>query len=146
MPTFFLMRQTSICFHQRRPFSPKKICPIRQNCPNVIFPVRVKSRSQYVVSLSYFKASSHIKLQTPTRLLKLGAQELVPGLTMFCQLSLDQGKLPTDWKTANVSPVFKKGNRLSPVNYRSISLTSVSCKILEYVIHSSCLILKHMTF
>ena len=70
-------------------------------------------------------------------LLKLGAQELAPGLRMFYQLSLDQGKLPTDWKTANVSPVFKKGNRSSPANYRPISLTSVSYKILEHVIHSN---------
>ena len=53
----------------------------------------------------------------PTRLLELGAKDLAPGLTTLYQLSLDQGKLPTDWKTANVSPAFKKGNRSSPANY-----------------------------
>ena len=35
------------------------------------------------------------------------------------------------------SPVFKKGNRHSAANFRPISLTSVSCKILEHVIHSN---------
>ena len=75
--------------------------------------------------------------KVPTRIQKLGVQELAPGLTMFYRLSPDQGKLPKDWKTANVSPVFKKGNRLSPANYKPISLTPASRKILEHVIHNN---------
>ena len=40
-----------------------------------------------------------------------------------------------DWLNANVSPIFKKGNILHlPGNYRPVSLTSVSCKILEHII------------
>ena len=97
--------------------------------------VTVRGVFKLLQGLKPHKAAGPDKV--PTRLLKLGAQELAPGLTMFYQLSLDQGKLPTDWKTANVSPVFKKGNRSSPANYRPISLTSVSCKILEHVIHSN---------
>ena len=42
----------------------------------------------------------------------------------------DTGALPTDWKLANISPVFKKGSRSDPSNYRPISLTSVPCKIM----------------
>ena len=33
-----------------------------------------------------------------------------------------------DWLSANIIPVFKKGNRSTPANYRPISLTSVTCK------------------
>ena len=97
--------------------------------------VTVRGVFKLLQGLKPHKAAGPDKV--PKRLLKLGAQELAPGLTMFYQLSLDQGKLPIDWQTANVSPVFKKGNRSSPANYRPISLTSVSCKILEHVIHSN---------
>ena len=72
----------------------------------------------------------------PARLLKTAADELAPGLAHLFQISVDNGKIPLDWKTALVTPVFKKGNRSDPGNYRPISLTSIACKILEHVIHS----------
>ena len=34
----------------------------------------------------------------------------------------------------NISPIFKKGNKHLPENYRPVSLTSVSCKLLEHII------------
>ena len=40
--------------------------------------------------------------KVPTRLIELGAQKLTPDMTKLYQLSLDQGKLPSDWKTATV--------------------------------------------
>ena len=42
-------------------------------------------------------------------------------------LSLKMGKLPNGLKTGNVSPIFKKGDRLNPGNYRPVSLPSVVC-------------------
>ena len=45
------------------------------------------------------------------RLLKTAADELAPGLAHLFQISIDNGKIPLDWKTALVTPVFKKGNR-----------------------------------
>ena len=39
--------------------------------------------------------------------------------------------------TASVTPLFKKGDRNNPTNYRPVSLTSVCCKILERSIHSN---------
>jgi len=51
---------------------------------------------------------------------------------------LDQGVVPPDWKEANVTPLYKnKGDKTSPENYRPISLTSLTCKILEHVVHST---------
>jgi len=50
---------------------------------------------------------------------------------------LDTGQVPTDWKQANIVPIFKKGDRSLPANYRPVSLTSITCKVLEHVIHSS---------
>ncbi|GAB0181560.1 mitochondrial enolase superfamily member 1 [Grus japonensis] len=43
---------------------------------------------------------------------------------------LESGEVPTDWKLANVIPIYKKGMREDPGNYRPVSLTSVPGKIM----------------
>jgi len=48
--------------------------------------------------------------------------------------SLQSGQVPKDWKLANVTPVYKNGQRNMPNNYWHISLTSQACKILEPII------------
>ena len=55
-------------------------------------------------------------------------------LAIIFQTSLDKMSLPNIWKTANVSSIFKKGDRSDPSNYRPISLTFVACKIMESII------------
>ena len=55
-------------------------------------------------------------------------------LAVLFQKSLDTGIVPNDWKLADVAPVFKKGDRKLPSNYRLISLTPLICKVLESVI------------
>jgi hypothetical protein len=59
----------------------------------------------------------------PGRLLKETAKEITPALTFIFKAFINQGKIPSDWKTAIVAPVFKKGDRGQPSNYRPISLT-----------------------
>lgn len=49
-------------------------------------------------------------------------------------MSLGKATLPKDWKTGKVCPVFKKGDKYSPANYRPVSLTSVLEKQLEHII------------
>lgn len=44
------------------------------------------------------------------------------------------GRLPDLWKSSIVTPLFKKGDRHLPSNYRPISLTSNLCKCMEKVI------------
>ena len=78
----------------------------------------------------------------PSRLLKEVASELSPSVTVLFNVSLQQGNIPDDWKKALVTPLFKKGNRNNPVNYRPISLTSVCCKLLERIIYSN--IISHL--
>jgi len=38
--------------------------------------------------------------------------------------------LPSDWKYANITPIYKKGLRSDPGNYRPVSLTSIVCKLM----------------
>lgn len=71
------------------------------------------------------------------RLLRELATELAPPLRMLFQRTLDDGKIPDDWKEAVVTPIFKKGRKDSPGNYRPVSLTSVICKIFETFIRDA---------
>jgi len=70
----------------------------------------------------------------PNRVLKQCAKHLAPSMSLIFQLSLDTGTLPEDWRNANISSIFKKGDRHAAENYRPISLTSVPCKLLEHII------------
>ena len=65
--------------------------------------------------------------------LKQCSEELYKPLCVIFQKSVDEGVLPHDWKTANVTCIFKKGDKSDPSNYRPVSLTSIVCKILEKI-------------
>ena len=73
----------------------------------------------------------------PAFMLKNTAEHLSPYLTRLYQLSMDQGSVPEDWRTANIVPVFKKGEKHTAANYRPVSLTSITCKLLEHIVHST---------
>jgi hypothetical protein len=78
------------------------------------------------------KASGPDNIQN--RILKECAKQLAPGLTSIYQKFIHTGTLPREWLNANVSCIFQKVDKHAPENYRSVSLTSVSCKLLEHVI------------
>jgi hypothetical protein len=48
--------------------------------------------------------------------------------------SFAAGVLPKEWLLATVTPLYKSGDKLDPVNYRPVSLTSISCKVMEKII------------
>ncbi len=66
--------------------------------------------------------------------LKEAKHEIVDSLKTVFNLSLRQGSVTDDWKAANVTSIFKKGDRNTSGNYRPISFTSVVGKILESII------------
>ena len=80
------------------------------------------------------KASGPDKI--PITILKKTAIAITPVLSFIFQQSLDTGEIPQDWKNANVVPIFKKGDRTKPENYRPVSLTAVISKMLEHIIVS----------
>jgi len=78
----------------------------------------------------------------PAYVLHHCAAEIAPILTVIFSQSLNTGEVPSDWLRANVVPVFKKGDRHDPSNYRPISLTSICCKVMEHILCHS--IMKHL--
>ena len=68
------------------------------------------------------------------RILKELANELTTPLTIIYNKCIDKGTLPSQWKEAIVTPIFKKGCKSDPSNYRPVSLTSVVCKVMERII------------
>ena len=65
----------------------------------------------------------------------------IPLLTIM-KKSLMTGNLPDDWKLTDVSPIFNKGAKYLAENYRPISLTSISCRILEKIMKNK--IMNHL--
>ena len=52
-------------------------------------------------------------------------------IALLLNKTMEYGKIPTEWKQANVSPISKKGQKHLAENYRPISLTSIVCKLME---------------
>ena len=65
------------------------------------------------------------------RYLRELASELAYPLKILFDLCIKKGKIPSPWKIAEVRPIFKKGSKSEPGNYRPVSLTSVICKVFE---------------
>ena len=72
--------------------------------------------------------------QVPIRVLQAAVDILSHPLKVIFTKSLEYSVVPQDWRDANVTPIFKKGAKDQPGNYRPVSLTSVVCKIFEKVI------------
>ena len=68
--------------------------------------------------------------------LKLGCEELTPAITHIVNLSIGESSFPSLWKTSKVVPLFKKGDTVSPKNYRPVSLLPITSKILERVVYN----------
>ena len=58
----------------------------------------------------------------------------VTSVTQLFKKCASSGKIPSQWKEANVTALYKKGSKRDPLNYRPVSLTSIVCKLYEKLI------------
>lgn len=65
---------------------------------------------------------------------KEAAPLLLPLLSRIFSYFFSTGSIPSVWKHALVSPIYKTGSRKIPSNYRPISLTCTASKLMECVI------------
>ena len=113
-----------------------------------VIPYRLKSligwshrlKPYRLKSLNPHKAAGPDKMN-PLLLREL-ADIIAPVITRLFRASLKQVTTPKAWKEAHVTPVFKKGEKYMPVNYRPVSLTSILCKQMEHILSSQ--IMRHL--
>ena len=70
----------------------------------------------------------------PPYFIKHGISSLIFPLSLIFNCSLALSDVPKQWKISFVIPVYKKGNKHNPLNYRPISLTSGFSRIYEHII------------
>ncbi|KAK4816940.1 hypothetical protein QYF61_025763 [Mycteria americana] len=71
------------------------------------------------------------------RVLRELVEELAKPLSIIYQQSWLTGEVPDDWRLASVTPIYKKGQKEDPGNYRPVSLISVPGKVMEQIILSA---------
>ena len=69
--------------------------------------------------------------EIPARILKETATTIAPSLCKLFNKSLEEGYIPSEWKLANVMPVYKKDEKDHVENYKPISLLCITSKVLE---------------
>ena len=70
------------------------------------------------------------------RVLKICGDQLAEPLTYIFNKCISSGYFPDEWKLANVTPIFKKGNHQLMSNYRPVSLLSLVSKVFERILYN----------
>ena len=72
----------------------------------------------------------------PALLLKNCKESLAKPLCIIWRASLDSGEVPELLKKSTITPIFKKGDKRLPENYRPVALTSHLVKVFEKVLRN----------
>jgi len=75
------------------------------------------------------------------KVMKECAKSLAEPLTIIINKLFEEGRVPVDWREANIIPIYNKRSKKSPSNYRPVSFPSVTCKLMEKVTRER--IMKH---
>ena len=68
-------------------------------------------------------------------LLKDCASAISKPLGYIINMSIQTATVPTEWKTAKITPILKSGSPSETDNYRPISILPTLSKILEKIVH-----------
>ena len=118
----------------------KHPCPSYECCESVYYTeapnvtisdilITANEVHKVLISLDEDKATGPDKI--PAKLLKNCASSISLSLSHLFNKSLVLGKLPSEWKLSNITPILKSGKPGEVTNYRPISLLSLVSKAFE---------------
>ena len=111
---------------------------INNKCPDVEkcklpslgnFQITIEEVHTILKSLDKNKSSGPAEI--PPIVLSQCANSLAPSLCALINKSLELGQFPENWRSANICPIYKSGDKSDITNYRPISLLSVASKVAE---------------
>ena len=70
----------------------------------------------------------------PSAVLKVLSYELCTPLYILFKMSIDSGTCPLQWKNADITPIYKKGDASQVSNYRPISILPAMCRLFERIL------------
>ena len=97
-------------------------------------PIDLITVENVITSLNKSKAC--LSNSIPTRIIQENCDIFVPRITSDLNISIHDGVFPINLKNADVTPVFKKGDRLNKCNYRPVSILPSLSKIFERIMFS----------
>jgi len=107
----------------------------RIECSQICVPPLVVPESNVFEAISALRAESAAGPdKIPSDFLMRIARSITPVLTVLFNRNISETFVPIVWKMAYVTPIFKKGSKTQPANYRPISLTCHFSKIMERII------------
>jgi Reverse transcriptase (RNA-dependent DNA polymerase) len=113
-----------------------------ENCRTQLLDIQIKEQAASKKIGGLKAASAPAPDGIGSLLLKTLKDLVTVPLTVIIRKSVSTDDVSEDWRQANVTPIYKKGAKTDPANYRPVSLTAVSCKILESLIRDE--IVNHM--
>ena len=100
-----------------------------RQCSFSLRPVTPSEVEKIIKGLKNSKSTGTDYIDTWT--IKLVARDIIPAITHIVNLSISQSEFPNIWKLSKVVPLLKKGDPLTPKNYRPVALLPIFSKILE---------------
>ena len=98
----------------------------------------------FITEAGVLKLLQNIKVDKATgpdaiaaRVMRETAVDLAPVLTTIFTHSINTESVPEDWKKANVNPIFKKGSKYSPSNYRPVLFLAYINDLHESITNSN---------
>lgn len=116
------------------------LCSNEANCSINNIKIRARIVKHKLLHLKCSKATGPDGISA--RVLRECADVLSKPLTSLFSLSLRKGIVPSEWKCANVVPIYKGDGKSDPNNYRPISLLSIISKVMESIVNDH--IRKHL--
>jgi hypothetical protein len=103
--------------------------------PSLVFKLfSTKEMTQIIKSLKTKNSSGYDEINT--KLLKISVNYISSPLTYICNKSISAGIFPERLKFSIIKPLFKKGDRTIPSNYRPISLLTAFSKVMEKALYN----------